>query len=131
MKIYAYVALAIVLLGGLKWGYSAIYDAGFNAAVTEQDALIRQAQDDAVAKARQEWENITGIASDNIVVEERIVEVERIVEKEIPKIVERIVTVTPECRDLGADFAGLLNAQVNSGSNNENGGTNVAANADP
>lgn len=131
MKIYAYVALAVVLLGGLKYAHSTTYSAGWNAAIVEQEAAIQDAQNEAVAKARQEWENTASIATDNIVIEERIVEVERIIEKKIPTIVERIVTVTPECNDLGPDFAGLLNEQVRAGSDRPNSGADAPPEPDP
>ena len=130
MKIYAYVALAVVLIAGAKWGHSAIFNAGWNAAIVEQEQAIATAKDEAVAKARQQWENMTDLTEKEIVVEEKIVEVIRIVEKEIPKIVERIVTVTPECADLGADFARLLNRQVNSGADRSSGGTETVAEPD-
>lgn len=120
MKIWAYLALAALLLGGVKLAYSAVYGSGWNAAIVEQTALIQEARDDAVEKALTEWENTARIAEVQIVVEERIVEVIRVVEKEIPVIVERIVEVHPECNDLGDDFASLLNAQVNSRSGLEN-----------
>ena len=130
-KVGIYLAIIVVCFAAGKWTYNAIYGAGFNAAVVQQEALIREAKDEAVAKARQEWENTATIANDNIVIEERIVEVERIVEKEIPKIVERIVERTPECNDLGPDFVGLLNAQVNSGASRSNGGADVTAESHP
>lgn len=131
MRIYAYVALAIVVLGFLKWGHTAVFNSGYNAAVAEQGIAIQVAKDKAVAVAREQWENTAKLASANIVIEERIVEVERIVEREIPVIVERIVTVFPECNDLGDDFARLLNAQVNSGSSGSNRGADIAAEPDP
>lgn len=114
MKIWAYLALAVVMIGGAKWAHSTTYNAGWNAAVVEQTVLIQNAQNDAVAKALTEWQKTAALAEREIVIEERIVEVIRVVEKEIPVVVERIVTITPECSDLGDDFAGLLNAQVNS-----------------
>ena len=131
MKIGLYIALVVVILGGLKWAHSAVYDSGYNAAVVEQNELIRQAKDEAVKKARDEWEKTAVIAEDNIVVEERIVEVERVIEKEIPRIVEKIVTVTPECNDLGSEFASLLNAQVNSGAGGENSGPDLTTEPNP
>lgn len=131
MKIYAYVALAVVLLGGAKWAHSTIWNSGWNAAVVEQTALIQTAREDAVAKALTEWQNTAVIAETEIVIEERIVEVIRVIEKEIPVIVERIVTVTPECSDLGSAFAGLLNDQVNSGAGVENNSAGAAAEFDP
>ena len=130
MRAYAYVALAAVVLGFAKWAHTAVYDSGYNAAVTKQSEAIQAAQDAAVAIAREQWENTVDLAAGNIVIEERIVEVERIVEREIPKIVERIVTVFPECNDLGDDFARLLNSQVNSGSSGPDSGSDVAAEPD-
>ncbi len=130
MKIYAYVALVVVLLAGIKWAHSTTYTAGWNAAIVEQTALIHTAQDEAVAKARTEWQNTADLAEKEIVVEERIVEVIRVIEKEIPKIVERIVEVAPECSDLGDDFAGLLNAQVNSGTDIQDDSASLTAQLD-
>ena len=126
MKVWAYVALVTALLAGGRWAYVAIYDAGFNDAKIQQDQAIREAQDAAVLKARAQWEATAEIAEANIVVEERIVEVVRTVEKEIPKIVERIVEVRPDCADLGDDFAGLLNAQIRAGSGGPPGGPDPA-----
>jgi len=131
VKVGSYLAIIVAVLGFAKWAHSAIYDSGWNAAVVEQGVLIQAAKDDAVELARQEWEATAGIAETQIVVEERIVEVIREVEKRIPTVVERIVTVTPECNDLGADFAGLLNAQVNSGADNETGSADPPAEPNP
>ena len=131
MKIYAYVALAIVVIGGAKWAHSAIWNAGWNAAIVEQTEAIRDAQDEAVAKARTEWENTAVIAETEIVIEERIVEVVRVIEKEIPKIVERIVEIAPDCADLGDDFAGLLNAQIRAGADIQNDRAGATAEPDP
>lgn len=121
VKAGIYALIVVVVLAALKFTYDAIYDAGYNAAVVSQSEDIQKAKDEAVAAARQEWENTATIAEQEIVVEERIVEVIREVEKEIPTVVERIVTVTPECSDLGDDFARLLNAQVNSGPGGQDG----------
>ncbi len=118
MPLKAGIALAILIVGGglIKWAYDVIWDSGYNAAVVEQDAAIREAERAAVAKARQEWENVAALAEREIVVEERIVEQIREVEREIPIVVEKIVEIQPDCADLGADFAGLLNAQTRAGS---------------
>ena len=130
MKVYAYVALAVVVIGGLKWAHSAVYNSGYNDAVVAQQALIQDAREDAVRRAREEWEATAEIAEAEIIVEERIVEVVRTVEKEIPTVVERIVEVRPDCADLGSDFVGLLNAQVNSGADRTHGGSDTAAEPD-
>lgn len=131
MKIWAYLALAIALLGGAKWAHSTVFSSGWNAAIVEQTVLIQEAREDAVEKALTEWENTARLAAAEIVIEERIVEVIRVIEKEIPVIVERIVEITPECNDLGDDFASLLNAQVNSRTSLENDSPGSAAEPHP
>lgn len=127
IKAAIYGAIVIAVLLAAKFAYNAIFDAGWNAAVVKQGELIQDAKAEAVEKARQEWENTATIAEKEIVVEERIVEVIREVEKEIPTVVERIVTVAPECSDLGDDFAGLLNRQVNSGAGGPNSGPDTTS----
>lgn len=126
MKIGLYLAIIMVVSGGLKWAHSTTYTAGWNAHQIEVDAMIVSAKDEAVETARLEWESTRGVAEKEIVYEERIVERIRIVEKLIPTIVEKIVEFRPECRDLGDDFAGLLNAQVRARSSDENSGADIA-----
>lgn len=130
MRIYVYLALTVVLLAGLKWAHGSVYDAGYGAAVLIQQEAIREAKDDAVKAARLEWEATAVIAEETIIVEEKIIEVVRTIEKEIPIIVEKIVTVHPECRDLGDDFARLLNNQVSAGANRPDGGADIAPESD-
>lgn len=130
MKVYAYVALAVVLLGFAKWAHSSIYSAGWNAAVVLQAEAISTAKDEAVAKARTEWENTARIAEVEIVIEERIVEVVRVIEKKIPFVVERIVEIAPDCADLGLDFAGLLNDQIRAGADFQNNRAGAATEPD-
>lgn len=130
MRTYAYVALAVVLIGGAKFAYDAIYSAGYNAAVANQSDEIDAARQAAVDEARAEWEATAEIAEAEIVIEERIVEVIREVEKEIPVVVERIVERTPECSDLGVDFAGLLNNQVRAGASGSSGGADTPTEPD-
>lgn len=130
MKSYAYAAIVLALLIGAKLAYSAIYDAGWNAAIIEQEAAIQKAKNEAVAKERKQWENAVAEAEATIVVEEKIVEVVREVEKRIPVVVDRIVEVTPECHDLGSDFAGLLNDQIRAGAGGSIGGADAPAEPD-
>ncbi len=129
MPFKAGIALAILIVGGglIKWAYDAVWDSGYNAAVVEQDAEIRKAEQAAVAKARQEWENVAALAEREIVVEERIVEKIREVEREIPIVVESIVEIQPDCADLGDDFARLLNEQARSGADRSNDRSDPAA----
>lgn len=123
-------AVILAIIGSNVWYGKERYKAGFDAATVTQAQAIAEAKDEAVAKAREQWEATAALAEDNIVIEERIVEVIREVEKEIPVVVERIVTETPECSDLGSDFAGLLNDQVRAGSGTSRGGTDAPAQPD-
>lgn len=128
IKIWAYLGIIVALLGGAKWAHSSIYKAGWNAAVVEQEALVQQARDQAAEEARIKWQALVDAAEGQIVIEEKIVEVVRVVNKEIPKVVERVVT---ECRDLGPDVAGLLTAQALASDRGEAGSTGVTPKSDP
>lgn len=131
IKIWAYLGIIVALLGGAKWAHSSIYKAGWNAAVVEQEALVQQARDQAAEEARIKWQALVDAAEGQIVIEEKIVEVIRVVNKEIPKVVEKIVEVKPECNDLGPDVAGLLTLQALASHSGETGSTGVTAKPDP
>lgn len=119
IKIWAYLGIVIAVLAGIKAGYSAIYRAGFNAAVVEQEKLIQDAREQASEEARVKWQALVDEAEGQIKVEEKIVEVIREVERKIPIVVDRIVEVDPGCADLGPDFVGVLNDQVGAGRGGE------------
>lgn len=112
MKIWAYVILAGLILGGAAAAAKAIHSAGYNKRDVEVQQDILDAQEQARKDEEEKWRDTVAAAEATIVVEERIVEKIRVVEREIPRVVERIVEVTPECIDLGPDFAGLLNDQI-------------------
>ena len=130
MKICAYVILAGILVTAITAGARAIYVAGGNAVIAEQQDLAIKAQNKAIEDARAEWEATHAAAEVEIRIEERIVEKIRIVERDVPRVVEKIVELTPECRDLGDDYAGLLNAAVNASNHRENSSTDPAATLD-
>jgi hypothetical protein len=109
------VAIGVICVGavaGLRAAYSAAYESGYNAAKLEvsREYALRVSQ--AVEKEKAKWEKLTELANESKKREVEIVEVERIIEKEIPVVVEKIVQVKPECNDLGSDFIRLLNRQV-------------------
>lgn len=131
IKIWAYLAIIVAVIGFGKWAHSAIYDAGWNAAIVEQEELIQDAREQATKEARTKWQKLVDEAEGQIVIEEKIVEVIREIEKEIPVVVEKIVTVKPACADLGPDFAELFNAQVRSGSSGEVDSAGTTTNPDP
>lgn len=127
MKIWAYVILAGILLTAAGASARALYKSGYTAATVEQQDLAIKAQNKAIDDARAEWEATRGAAEVEIRIEEKIIEKIRIVERDVPRIVERIVEIKPECRDLGAEYAGLLNAAVNASNHRENGSADAAA----
>jgi len=112
MKIYAYLAIIALLLTGAGVAAKSIHSAGYNKRDQEVQQDILDAQEAARISEEERWRASVIAATEAIAIEERIVEKIRVVEKEIPKVVERIVTVTPECADLGPDYARLLNDQV-------------------
>jgi len=129
LKIWAYVALATILLAGMKWGHGAIYDAGWNAAVTSQEAEIEAVREEIREEEKVKWTAIVDAAEGTIVIEERIVERVRVVEKEVPKIIEKIVTVHPECSSL-PELAGLFSSQARASRGGTDGSAGVATEPD-
>lgn len=115
MKVWAYLALAALLIGAAGAAARMMYSSGYNKRDQEVQQEIIDAQTQAAEDAEARWSASVVAATKAIKVEERIVEVIRVVEKEIPKVVERIVELTPECADLGAAYAGLLNDQIRAG----------------
>lgn len=126
MKVWAYVVLAGVLITGLTVGIRAIYAAGYNDRDQEVQQSIIDAQQHAVAEFERGYSEAAAATEATIVVEERIVEKIREVEIEVPKIIEHIVELTPECKYLGPAYAGLLNNQVRAGN-----GIQIASPTDP
>lgn len=122
LKVWAYLGIVIAVLGGMKFGYSAIYRAGFNAAVVEQERLIADAKVDAHAREREFWQGVVKRAEENIRTEEIIVETIKEVEKRIPVVVDNLVEVAPDCSDLGP-VVGVLNDQVRAGRSGEGDST--------
>jgi len=112
MKIWGYVALATILVAAVAKGVHWTYQRGYADATSKQQELVLQQVNIAIERARDEWELTREAAEVQLVVEERIVEVIREVEREVPIVVERLVEIKPECRDLGTEYAGLLNAAV-------------------
>lgn len=112
MKKWGYIGAAIAILALILTLYNKVYSAGY----TARDATVAQEIEDAVQIEREAqekaWQKVVEEAEAQIVVEEKIVEVIREVEIEIPKVVDRIVVERPECRDLGDEYGRLLDQQV-------------------
>jgi len=126
MKIYAYLAIFVLLVGAAGAAAKSIHSAGYNKRDREVQQDIIDAQQLAAAEAEARWSASVVAATEAIRVEEKIVEKIREVEVLVPTIVDRIVEVTPECADLGPAYAGLLNDQVRAGN-----GIQIASPADP
>ena len=125
MKIWAYVALAALLIGAAGAAAKSLHSAGYNQRDREVQQDIIDAQVKAEEDAEARWAASVVAATQAIRIEERIIERIREVEILVPTIVERIVELTPECSDLGDAYAGLLNDQIRAGN-----GIQIAASAD-
>ncbi len=125
MKIWAYVALAALLIGAAGAAAKSLHSAGYNQRDREVQQDIIDAQVKAEEDAEARWAASVVAATQAIRIEERIIERIREVEILVPTIVERIVELTPECSDLGPAYAGLLNDQIRAGN-----GIQIAASAD-
>lgn len=130
MKLYVIAGLAIALMLFAYWAHGKVYDSGYADATAAQQKLAIEEQNKAIEQARVEWELTAAAGEREIIIEERIVEKIRVVEREIPTVVERIVEVTPECADLGPDFLGLFNAAISASNSGEDPGTGLTAEPD-
>ncbi len=124
------LGLKVLLVGMVLFAvhkiYGAIYSSGYNYAVIEQRELAETQREVAIAEARELWEKNNTIAAAEIIIEDRIVEKIRVVEKRIPFVVEKIVEVLPECSDLGPDFVLLYNQAVSASYHNESGSSKTS-----
>jgi hypothetical protein len=109
-KFWAILGAVTAVMAFVRWGYGEIYQNGYNAAELKWREAQHLAINDAVADAREQWEAAAAEAAENIRVETEIVERVRVIEREVPRIVERFVT--PECRDLGPDIQRVFNEAI-------------------
>lgn len=105
MKIWAYLAIAVLLVGAA----GGVYKAGFVSAKAKYQDATLAAVAVALKDAKIKWDDNVEIAKTEFIIEERIVEVTREIEKRIPYAVE---TIKYECRDLGPDFVRLYNDAI-------------------
>jgi len=118
MKVFAYLTLAALLIGAASAAYRVINKAGYNRAIVEMQEASIKAQNAAIEKRMDEWIATQDQAEVVIKIEERIVEKIRVVTKEVPKIIKEFIVA--ECRDLGPEYAGVLNKQVRASNNATN-----------
>lgn len=123
MKIYAWLALGALIVaavgGGIRWAYTS----GYNARDAEAYREIAEAERRGREQADAEWAETMAQAEPQIVIEEKIVERIRYVNREIPTVVREFIPA--ECRDLGAEYARLRNEQVRAANNHA--GSDAAA----
>ncbi len=92
------IALIIGLLIGAGYKtYAAIDQSAYERAQLHFTTGLAAIKDKAAKDAVQDWRAAQAIAGDETDVEIRIVEKIRIVEREVPKIIEKIVLLKPEC----------------------------------
>lgn len=105
------LSAAVIAASGVLWKiWNDRYDQGYDAAELKWRVAQQAAIDKAVAEARRLDAIAYEEAMANLETEVRIVERVRTVEKEVPKIVERVVR--PECRDLGPDIQRVFNDAI-------------------
>ncbi len=112
MKPWAYAVIILALIAAVGAVYAKGHSSGYDKRDQEVQREIISAQEDARLKEEAKWTLAVEAALNSTKTEEVIVEKIREVEIEIPTVVERIVELTPECADLGIEYAGLLNDQV-------------------
>ena len=127
MKIWAYVILASLLIGAVTVYSKSRYNTGYTAAVAEQQISIIKDIENAVAEAEIKWEITRGEAETLIVIEERIVEKIKFVDREVPRVVE---TIKYECRDLGIDYLRVFNAAISANGSDEGGNAKTSTESD-
>jgi len=116
-KVWGVIAALTALLGSAWVAYDRIYDSGYDAARVKYQSEKLHAIELALAAARAQWAESQEAAEVQIVVEEKIVERIRVVEREVPKIVEKFVPA--ECHDLGPDIRRLFNDAIRAGNSDE------------
>lgn len=109
-KILLVVAAVTAAAGALwKFGHER-YEAGYTAAAKKHTEALLKETERAVARARARWEEAAAAGERQIEREVEIKEVVRVLEKEVPVVVERVVPA--ECRDLGPDVQRLFNDAI-------------------
>ena len=106
--------IAIILSLGITAGWKAsasIYESGYERAELHFQEGLAGIKDRAAKDAVDDGRAAQVIAGDATDVEIRIVETIRIVEREIPKYIDRIIEIKPDCADL-PELGILFSAQA-------------------
>lgn len=110
MAVAAAVVTAVSVF--LIWYGKAQYRAGYDAAVLRAVKQVEKVKREAEADVKKAISRERARAAEQVRVEEKIVEVDRVVERRIPVVVEKVIREQPACPGLPADIVGLLNEQV-------------------
>ena len=113
------IIILVIISGLVAAGFKAramAVQSGFDAAEIEFRAQMDDIRVEAAAQAIEDWKLAQDIAGESTDVEIQIVEKIRYIEREIPKIIEKIVEIRPECSDLPE--LGVLFSQQAEASNN-------------
>lgn len=109
-KFWAIMVTIVAVMAFAKWAHGAIYDAGYDAANVEWQREVIKLTEEIRAEEKAVWKISSEAAVDNIIIEEKIVERIKIVERDVPRIVKEFVT--PQCRDLGPDIQRVFNNAI-------------------
>jgi len=113
MKPWAYAVIVVVVLAAFGGTYAKGHSAGYDKRDNQVKAELIEAQEKVRLEEEQKWAAAVAAAEAQVKTEVQIVEKINVVEKEVPKIVERVRIERPECTDyFGNSYAGVLNDQV-------------------
>lgn len=107
-----------MLIGAAYKTYAAIDQAAYERAQLQFREGLDAIKDKAAEDAVDDWRAAQVVAGSETDVEIRIVERVRIIEREVPKIIEKIVLLKPECAVL-PDFGILLSTQAEASNSRE------------
>lgn len=124
MKIWAYLALAALLVGAAAGAYSKAFNAGRADAILEQENNLELARQEAVVAAKIKWDVAAGEAEAVVIIEEVIREKIIFIDREVPVAVE---TIKYECRDLGVDYLRVFNAAISATDSLQGSDAEIAA----
>ena len=111
MRLGIILGIIVVLFGAGKWTHAKIDQEGYERAELHFQEGLAGIKDRAAKDAVDDWRAAQVIAGDATDVEIRIVETIRIVEREIPKYIDRIIEIKPDCADL-PELGILFSAQA-------------------
>lgn len=128
MKPWAYLAIITIIVAAFGGTYKIAHSSGYDKRDQEVQQDIIAAQESARLAEETKWKETVAAAKGVVVIEEKIVEKIRVVNKEVPKVVREIVEVKPECSDLGPNYARLRNNQVRAANSIQDAEVGLSAN---